>query len=265
MPGDSAIMVPRTDDGRVLFAVPWHNRVLVGTTDEEVDDVKVEPVPTPDEIDFLLTHIARYLTKDPTRDDILSVFAGIRPLVQNPDDEGTAALSRDHVVMVSASGLVTISGGKWTTYRKMAEDTVNQALIVAGLPKMPCATENLKLHGWRETTGKPAEALFDYGSDAPRVRKVIDGTENGNRLLHKNLPYREGEIVWAVRQEMARSVADVLSRRLRALILDARAAIDAAPTVAAIMAVELNKDQEWIDRQLLDFVSLARRYLPPPD
>lgn len=265
MPGESAIMVPRTDDGRVLFAVPWHDRLLVGTTDEEVTDVEVEPIPTSDEIDFLLSHIARYLTRDPSRGDILSVFAGIRPLVQTRDDRGTAALSRDHVVMVSASGLVTITGGKWTTYRKMAEDTVNQALTVAGLPKMPCETEDLRLHGWHQNSADLFGNLQDYGSDALSVKQVIDETEQGDRLLHPSLPYRAGEVVWAVRHEMARTVADVLSRRLRALILDARASIEAAPEVAALICAELNQEQDWIDRQLLDFNALALRYLPPSE
>lgn len=262
MPGDSAIMVPRTDDGRVLFAVPWHNRILVGTTDEEVEDIDLEPIPTSEEIDFLLSHIARYLTRDPSREDILSTFAGIRPLVQTHDDTGTAALSRDHVVMVSTSGLVTISGGKWTTYRKMAQDTVDHALVVAALPKMPCETESLHLHGWIQNPGQSVGVLSDYGSDAAGVEQLIREFPDGNQLLHSNVPYRVGEVIWAARKEMARSVADVLSRRLRALILDARAAMEAAPLVASLLAVELNKDQTWIDRQLLDFEGLAKRYLP---
>ena len=262
MPGESAIMVPKTDDGRVLFAVPWYDRVLVGTTDVGIPEAVLEPTGSEEEIEYLLSHIARYLTRDPTRDDILSVFAGIRPLVETSDESGTSALSRDHVVMISKSGLVTIAGGKWTTYRKMAQDTVDQAVVIAGLEARPCVTANLRLHGWLTQAEDKFGSLERYGSEAPSVIECMDGINGGKELLHKDLPYHVGEIVWAVREVMALTVEDVLSRRLRALILNARATMEIAPRVAELIARERGLGQDWIDRQIMDFNRVALRYLP---
>ncbi|NNK61840.1 MAG: glycerol-3-phosphate dehydrogenase/oxidase, partial [Gemmatimonadetes bacterium] len=148
LPGDSAIMVPHTDDRRVLFAVPWHDRVIVGTTDTPVDTIDVEPRPLADEISFVLEHAARYLTQDPEPGDVLSAFAGLRPLVGSDDADDTASLSRDHTLQISPTGLVTITGGKWTTYRKMAEDAVDHAAVLAGLDPVPCTTRDLQIHGY---------------------------------------------------------------------------------------------------------------------
>ncbi len=262
LPGDSAIMVPRTDDGRVLFAVPWHDRVLVGTTDLPVDEPTLEPKATDAEIDFLLEHARRYLTKDPGRDDVLSVFAGLRPLVKAPNEHDTAALSRDHLVMVSDSGLVTVTGGKWTTYRKMAEDTIDQAATVAGLSPVPCRTSDLKLHGWLNNAREIEGNLHSYGSDAPAVRNLLQSAPGLNELLHPDLPYRVGEVLWAVRHEMARTVEDVLSRRMRALLLDARAAVEVSTRVAHILRTELGNDAGWEREQITAFTQLAETYLP---
>lgn len=261
LPGESAIMVPRTDDGRVLFAIPWHERVIVGTTDLAVETPVLEPLPTDEEIDFLLEHAARYLTTDPERSDVLSVFAGLRPLVRSDDAEGTAALSRDHVVMISASGLVTVAGGKWTTYRKMAQDTVDQAVVVAGLVERPAATDTLRLHGWLEHADEIEGEWAIYGSDAPAVRDTISENEDWSTLLHPKLPYRIGEVVWAARHEMARSVEDVLSRRTRALLLDARATLAVASQVAHILADELGKNDEWIQDQISNYSAVASGYI----
>ncbi len=263
MPGESAIMVPKTDDGRVLFAVPWYDRILVGTTDEAVETADLEPEASLDEIDFLLSHIARYLTRDPGYEDILSVFAGIRPLVLTSDEKGTSALSRDHVVMASSSGLVTITGGKWTTYRKMAQDTVDRALTIAGLNPEPCVTEHLRLHGWLVRAEEKFGDLERYGSDAPAVTECLRDVADGTDMLHPDLPYHVGEVVWAVQEEMALTVEDVLSRRLRALILNAQAAIDVAPRVARLIATERKLGQGWIDQQIVDFERIGRRYLAP--
>jgi glycerol-3-phosphate dehydrogenase len=261
LPGDSAIMVPHTDDGRVLFAIPWHDRVLVGTTDTAIKRPELEPRPLPEEIEFLLTHAARYLTKDPTPQDVLSVFAGIRPLVKSGESEETASLSRDHLLVISPGGLVTITGGKWTTYRKMAEDTVNQAAIIAGLDERPCKTENLRLHGWLKNAGVMAP-LEVYGSDAPALRKI--GVEKREYMepLHPELPYFAAEVVWAVREEMARTVEDVLSRRTRALLLNARASMEIAPKVAHLMAKELRKNKKWEKMQVQEYSKIAESYLP---
>lgn len=256
MPGDSAIMVPKTDDGRVLFCIPWHDRVLVGTTDTAVPTISAEPRPLEEEIEFVLTHAARYLTKDPNREDVLSAFAGLRPLVRIPNSHGTASMPRDHSVLVSQSGLVTVVGGKWTTYRKMAEDTLAQAATVGGLDSRPCKTENLHLHGWRPRSEIDGHWQV-YGTDLPAVR----ASRPDSRRLHPRLPYEDCEVVWAVRHEMAGTVEDVLARRTRALLLDARASLEIAPAVARLIAAEQHHPPAWIEQQVAAFQSLARGYL----
>lgn len=261
LPGNSAIMVPKTDDGRVLFAVPWYDRVIVGTTDTPVDSPSLEPRALPEEIDFLLTHAARYLTMDPAPEDVLSVFAGLRPLVKAGDSENTSAISRDHTVLVSTSGLVTLTGGKWTTYRKMGQDVVDQAAVVAGLDERPSVTEKLRLHGWIKHSAERSGELSEYGSDAPAIARLIEERPELGDRLHPTLPYVGAEIVWAARQEMARTVEDALSRRTRALLLGARAASDIAPRVAELMAEELGRDAAWQTQQVSDFQTLASEYL----
>ncbi|MEM8489001.1 MAG: glycerol-3-phosphate dehydrogenase/oxidase [Bacteroidota bacterium] len=260
LPGDSAIMVPHTDDGRVLFAIPWHERIVVGTTDTPLDAPALEPRALEDELSFLLEHSQRYLTKDPTAEDVLSTFAGLRPLVRNPDAENTAEISRDHTIQISRSGLVTIAGGKWTTYRKMAEDVIDQAATIAGLPERQCATKDLPIHGWHAYASKFGDLAY-FGADAPAVKTLIKEEAGREALLHPNLPYQKGEVIWAVREEMARTVEDVMSRRTRALLLDARASIAVADEVAAMMAKELGYDASWQAEQVNTFTKLARRYL----
>lgn len=238
LPGGCALMSPRTDDGRVYFAIPWHGRTLVGTTDLPVDGPLMEPLPRREEIDFLLEHTARYFARNVTPDDIRSVFAGLRPLVRRqPKGAPTSSLSRSHEVVVSPSGLVSIMGGKWTTYRQMAEDTIDRAAEVGGLKPAPSRTAELPL----------------VRADEPPA----------GELLHPEFTYREGDVVRAVRREMARTLDDVLSRRLRALLLDARACLEIAPRVAEIMAAELGRDETWRRNQLEMFRTLAASYLPP--
>jgi glycerol-3-phosphate dehydrogenase len=259
-PGESAIMVPHTDDGRVLFAVPWHGRVIVGTTDTAVGRADLEPRPLDDEVDFLLEHAARYLAHDPTRADVLSVFAGLRPLVKPADSRDTASISRDHTLVTSPSGLVTITGGKWTTYRKMAQDTVDQAIVVGGLDPRPCETETLELHGFTAETPSSRHPRSMYGSEQADLEALERQRPELAALLHPKLPYRMSEVVWAVRHEMARTLEDVLSRRTRSLLLDSRAALQAAPAVASLMARELGRDDEWQRTQLAAFERLAAGY-----
>jgi glycerol-3-phosphate dehydrogenase len=261
LPGDHAIMIPKTDDGRVLFAVPWHDRVVVGTTDTEVQDAPMEPRPLAEELDFLLAHAARYLAKDPTPADVLSTYAGLRPLVKRGTGSRTAALSREHTLIVSPGGLITITGGKWTTYRNMAEDTVNRAVEVAGLTPAPCRTKNLRLHGFRRDV--EPEPFGVYGSDAEALRAVIDEQPGWDQSLHPRLPYLAGEVVWGVRCESARTVEDVLARRTRSLLLDAQASIEAAPRVAELLAGELGRDRAWIDAQIRSYEEVARGYVMP--
>jgi glycerol-3-phosphate dehydrogenase len=261
LPGDSAIMVPETDDGRVLFAIPWHDYILVGTTDTPVDDFLLEPIPMEEEIEFLISHTARYLIKDPTRKDILSVFAGLRPLVKSGESENTAAISRDHTINISRSGLLTITGGKWTTYRKMAEDTVDQAILLARLDYEEPVTKELRIHGYHSHADEFGN-LEIYGSDAIAIQELLREDGSFKELLHPKFSTVKGEVIWAVRNEMARTVDDFLSRRTRLLIKDTRASLEAAPTVAEIMAKELGKERDWINEQIGSYKSIALNYLP---
>jgi len=260
MPSNSAILVPHTEDKRVLFFVPWHDHVLVGTTDTPVAKTSLEPRPLKEEVAFLLKNAARYLTKDPAPRDILSVFVGLRPLVKSGGGKNTAALSRDHTILVAKSGLITIAGGKWTTYRRMAEDVINRAMRNSGLKEMKCRTKTLKLHGC-ERGLDPRERWSTYGTDAKKMQKMIRAKKNLGALLHPSLPYLAVDVIWAVKEEMARTVEDVLARRTRALLLDARASIEIAPKVAKLMAKELKYGPKWIKEQVAHYEKLAKGYL----
>lgn len=260
LPGDNAIMVPHTSDGRVMFAIPWHEHTLVGTTDTPISEVSLEPVAMEEEIEFILTTAAQYLHKAPGRSDVLSVFAGIRPLVKSGAGRNTAGLSRDHTIHIDNSGLLSIAGGKWTTYRHMAEDCVNQASMLAKLPEKPCGTENLNIHGFHKHAEKFG-SLAVYGSDAMSIQDLIRADATLGVPLHPELPYCAAEYVFAARFEMARTLEDALSRRTRALLLNARAAIAMAPQVAELMARELGRDAAWQEEQVLAFRGLAKLYL----
>lgn len=263
LPGDAAIMVPKTDDGRVLFAIPWHGVVLVGTTDTPVPGISLEPRPLEEELAFLLDHAGRYLLKNPTRSDVLCTFAGLRPLVSGGDEEGTTAeLARDHSLIISKTGLVTITGGKWTTYRKMAEDTIDQAAVLADLPERPSITRTLRVHGYHTAPSSLGDLAY-YGADAPLIEKLAQERPEYNERVHERFPNRVAEIIWAVRHEMARTVEDFLSRRTRLLFLDARASIEAAERVATVMAGELGRDESWTQQQIEEYRRLAHGYLIP--
>jgi glycerol-3-phosphate dehydrogenase len=260
LPGDAAIMIPHTDDGRVLFAVPWHNKIIVGTTDTLVNSISEEPVALNEEIDFILQHAARYLTKDPSKNDIKSIFAGLRPLVKNSAKK-TAEISRDHSVIVSESGLISVLGGKWTTYRKMAEDVVNTAAIHASLAFTECITADLSIHGSKLDADFSLPGYY-YGSDAAEIQNIVHGDTSLSKQLHPALPYTAADIIWAVRTEYCMTVEDALSRRTRALLLDAAAAINMAPEVARLMATEMNLNGSWQEEQIQAFGALAQQYLP---
>ena len=259
LPGDTAVIIPRTADGRVLFAIPWHGCVLLGTTDTPVAETDAEPRPLAAEIEFLLAHAARYFTPAPTAGDILSVFAGLRPLVKS--EQATSRMPRDHALLVSSSGLVSISGGKWTTYRKMGEDTVNTAERVANLPPRTSRTATLPLHGVGDAAASDAGAS-PYGTDTAAMEQLIREHPEWGQAMHSRLTLRPVEVIWAARDEMARTVEDVLSRRTRTLILNARASIEVAPHVAALLARELGRDEAWAREQVTAYSNLARGYLP---
>ncbi len=263
LPGDSAIMVPHTDDGRVLFAIPWQGHTLLGTTDTPIEQAEFEPCAFQDELDFLVTHAARYLSKAPSESDVRSVFTGIRPLVSGGSEGNTAALSRDHTLHISGTGLVTITGGKWTTYRRMAEDTVDQAAVVAELDAAPCKTHTLHIHGYVKKP-KDLGALAHYGADALHLNNLLAENEAWKEPLHPDTTVCAGEVAWSVREELARTVEDFLARRSRMLFLNARAAIEAAPKVAAIMADELKKGDAWKHEQVEHLTQLAQRCFMMP-
>lgn len=265
LPGQSALMVPETEDGRVLFAVPWHDCLIVGTTDTPLSSATLEPRALTQEYDFVMTHIRKYLSVEPTDSDVLSVFAGLRPLVKSGHGKNTAALSRDHTLIVDPSGLVTITGGKWTTYRRMAEDVVNQAEIIAGLPSRPCTTKNMPVHGALAMDDDLQEegALAVYGTDAIHIRRLVEDHPDWGKRIHPQLPYLCAEVIWQARQEMACTVEDVLARRTRALLIHARASMEAAACVAALLAGELGHDATWERRQCESYIRLAKGYLGP--
>ncbi|WP_027723288.1 glycerol-3-phosphate dehydrogenase/oxidase [Maridesulfovibrio zosterae] len=259
--GDTGIMVPKTDDGRVIFFVPWHGKVVVGTTDTPLSGVCMEPKPLEEEINFLVEHSARYLAKAPTRADVLSVFTGIRPLIAAGDENGkTSALSRDHYLTISPNKLLTIAGGKWTTYRHMAEDCIDNAIKMGGHAFRPSPTQNVKLHGYTEEFDHN-DHMHVYGSEAADIMALAAEYPELDTRMHENLPYSWLEVVWAARNEWAQTVSDALARRTRALILNAKAAAEVAPKAAEIMAIELGKDEEWIKAQIEEFVTLSKNYI----
>ena len=262
--GETALMVPKTSDGRVLFAIPWHNKVVVGTTDTPVKKPSFEPKPLEEEIEFILETAKEYLTKAPTRQDVLSVFAGLRPLVAPEGDKSnTKEISRGHKIIHSESGLITIVGGKWTTYREMSEDVVNEAISVHHLPSVKSKTKVFPIHGNLINTHKNHldENFWFYGSDAEGLRTLINSDENYKKVLHPNYQFNVGQVVWAVRNEMAITIEDVLARRIRLLFLDAQAAIDCAESVASILQIELKKSQSWKLQEIERFKNLAQGYL----
>jgi glycerol-3-phosphate dehydrogenase len=261
LPGDTALMIPKTEDGRVLFAIPWHGATLIGTTDEPVDRVSAEPRALASERKFLLDHIGRYFGRRPEGGEILSMWSGLRPLVRKRGVK-TSQLSRDHTILVSPSGLVTVTGGKWTTYRRMGQDTIDRAAQTANLAASPSRTADLKLHGW---TQDPAAARCEwervYGADLPMLRELSRDDAGLDAPLHPRLPYRQSEVIWSARHEMARTVEDVLARRTRALFLDARAAMEAAPLAADLLGKELHRSEAWKAQDLENFLATAKGYL----
>ena len=259
LPDESAIMVPHTSDGRVMFAIPWHGHTLVGTTDTAIPEATIDPSPMEEEIEFILTTAGKYLCKVPTRADVLSVYTGIRPLVRAADARNTAALSRDHTIHIDESGLLSIAGGKWTTYRNMAEDCVNHAATLGKLPDRECSTTRLNIHGFHPQAERFG-ALSFYGSDAPAIQALMRSEPALAEPLSAALPYVGAEVIWAVRHEMARTVEDVLCRRTRALFLNSGAAVESAPKVATLMARELQQNADWQTRQLTAFHRVAAHF-----
>ena len=261
LPGDDAIMIPKTDDGRVLFLVPWHNRVIAGTTDTPIDEHSLEPVALEQEIEFILKTAGRYLTKQPTRQDALAVFAGLRPLAAPTGNSNkTKEISRSHKVIVSDSNLLTLTGGKWTTFRRMGQDTMDKAIKIGCLPKKESKSATQKIYSAIPTSDR-SNHMYIYGSDQEAIHALAQENPIWNEKLVEHLEFKKAEVVWAVRNELAQTIEDILSRRVRILFLDARAAILAAPEVARILALELGKDENWQKNQIENLEKVAKNYI----
>ncbi|MFD2916903.1 glycerol-3-phosphate dehydrogenase/oxidase [Psychroserpens luteus] len=261
LPGNDAIMIPKTDDGRVLFLVPWHDKVLVGTTDTLLDSHSLEPKPLEKEINFIIETANKYLNKDVTKSDVLSIFAGLRPLAAPKDkSEKTKEISRSHKIIVSDSELITITGGKWTTYRRMAQDTVDKIIELNKLPNATCKTKDLLIHGANGTVDR-SNHLYIYGTDKTKIEKLIRENPHLSEPLHSRLQFTKAEVIFAVRHEMARTIEDVLARRVRVLFLDAKAAIEITPVVGEIIREELNETDDWRAQQISEFIKIADQYV----
>jgi len=260
LPGSKALMIPKTSDGRVLFVIPWHGKLVVGTTDVVVEKEELDPLPTKSEVDFILETFNQYAVLEAKAKDIKAVFCGLRPLAQ-PSSEGknTKDISRSHKLFAEESNLVTITGGKWTTYRKMAEDTVDLAAKVAQLPLRKCKTEQHKIHGYK-LTKKDKNHLSVYGSDAEEIEKICVG--DLKEKIHPDYPFLKAEVAWAVRNEMAVRLEDILARRIRLLFIDVNAALEVAPMVAKLMAKEMNQSEEWVKNEVEKFNAIAKTFLP---
>jgi glycerol-3-phosphate dehydrogenase len=262
LPGSNALMIPKTDDGRVLFAIPWHGKVLLGTTDLAVKSITREPRPLHSEIEYLLEHAGRYLKRCPGESDIRSRFAGLRPLVgARIGTSPTSTLSREHEIYAAPSGLITVIGGKWTTYRQMGEELINRAEAIGGLARRQSITATLKLHGCpAETNTAIVQSENVYGNDAAEIEALIRETPELAKRLHPELPYRAADVIWAARHEMARTIEDVLARRTRALFLDAQAALAAATFVGELLQGELQRSADWKADQVQRFSEIAAGY-----
>jgi len=257
---ETAIMIPKTDDGRVLFAIPWHDVVVVGTTDRPLDTISLEPVPQEIEIDFILQNTEKYLIRPPRREDILCAFAGLRPLAANPNKPGsTKAISRRHKITLAPSGLLSIIGGKWTTYRRMAEETIDKAIVAGLLVKRSCITAELKLTTL--TNGYSANRLYIYGDNYVEIEKLIHEHPKLGIPIDPRFPYTKAEIIWICRNEMPMTIEDMLARRTRALFKNAGASLEIATEVAAIMAREFGYDAKWQDEQIESYNQLVKNYI----
>ncbi len=263
LPGENALMIPKTKDGRVLFAVPWHNRIVVGTTDTLIKKQSLEPIALESEIQFVLETAQRFLAKKPTRADVLSVFAGLRPLAApKEEDKSTKEVSRSHKIIVSETGLITITGGKWTTYRKIAEDIIDKAIKTGKLQPKECHTEHLSIHGNQPTNAPDRENhLYIYGTDISKIIELQESEPELKEKLHPNHEFTMAEVVWAIRYEMARTVDDILARRVRLLFLDARAAIEVSEKTARVLAKELGHNEAWIQSEISNFRQIAKGFL----
>jgi glycerol-3-phosphate dehydrogenase len=253
-------MIPKTDDRRVLFAIPWYGKVVLGTTDTPLDKISLEPKALQKEIDFILMTAGKYLTMPPVRSDVLCVFAGLRPLAADPEHPlATKEVSRRHKIILSPSGMLSVIGGKWTSYRRMAQETIDKAIKSGFIESRNCSTGNFRFDV--EKGNLKNERLKIYGSGASEIERIIETNPGLGDLLDPALPYTKAEIIWICRNEMPIMLEDVLARRTRSLFLDVRASLAIAPVVADIMAEELRCDSKWKDQQLEEYKKIVFNYL----
>ncbi|MCB0457917.1 MAG: glycerol-3-phosphate dehydrogenase/oxidase [Flavobacteriaceae bacterium] len=258
---DKAIMIPKTSDGRVLFIIPWHNKVMAGTTDTLIKKPKIEPQPLHEEVDFILKTINQYLTKTAHRTDVLSVFSGLRPLAKPSKEETTTKeVSRNHKIIID-NNLISIVGGKWTTYRKMAEDVIDQVIDSFHFTKVACTTEKISIHGNVSEKLDVPDRLSFYGSDLEAYLTFEKSNPEFTEKIHPHYEFTKGQVVWSIQNEMARTVEDFLSRRIRLLLLDAKAAVQATAVVASVMRKELQKTETWEQNQVNEFYKLSKKYI----
>jgi len=257
--GNTGLMIPKTDDGRVLFAIPWHDKLVLGTTDTPVETISMEPQALKEEVDFIIHHFNRYTRAEIGYSDVKSVFAGLRPLARIGAEKKTSVIPRDHVIRVMPSGLIHVTGGKWTTYRSMAENTIDIAILASGLTYFPAITKTLKIHGWSDKSIN--NHLSVYGSDADEIKLLIQADPLLAEKVHPQYPYTKAEIKWFMENEMAITLEDIMARRLRLLFLDAKAAMEAAPEVARMLADHNGKNTQWEQEQISIFNTVAKGYL----
>jgi len=256
--GNIALMMPKTEDGRVFFLIPWHDKLVLGTTDTPVKNVSLEPEALQEEIDFVIHHFNKYSTSKITRADVKSVFVGLRPLAKVENESSTAVMPRDHKIKILSSGLIHVTGGKWTTYRSMAQHAIDIAIQKAQLEFVKCKTKRLKIHGWTDCSED--SHLSIYGSDADAIKKLMLHNADLAVKLHPDYPYTKAEVVWIIQNEMPQTVEDILARRIRLLFLDAKAAKDCSPIVADLIAHELSKTEDWVSEQIQLFNQLTKNY-----
>lgn len=260
LPGDHALMIPKTSDGRVLFVVPWHGKIIVGTTDTPVNTTSPEPLALEQEIQFILDTASAYFNREVKRSDVLSVFAGLRPLAAPKKDESkTKEISRNHKIIVSESKLITVVGGKWTTYRKMGQDMIDSAVKIKLLKPSKSRTKEFKI---LERDNNSENLPFEfYGRNGDAIQELVSKDPAKAESIHQKLPYSWAETEWLCEHEMVVHLEDLLARRLRALLLNARATSEIAEKVALRIAPLLHWDEERARSEVEKFKSLAAKYI----
>lgn len=248
--GNNAIIIPKTINNSVLFIIPWHNKTLIGTTDTAVENITIEPIAQQKEINFILTTAAKYLKTKPTFSDIESIFVGLRPLINQSND--TTQISREHFIEVSKQHLISITGGKWTTYRKMAEDVVNKAIEIGQLKPAKCITKEVLIFG------HPNELIMATEIQLSKEKKLLENKKN-YKPIHNQLPITKADIIINIRKFHCKNIEDFLCRRTRLALTHPAYSLEIAPKVAKIFAKELGHSKEWRKKQVANYIQLLNQ------